>query len=104
MESNKKAGFPQGAGVTQAYNSFWPPKCGGDSESLNLIKGKDFDDNVEAHESTCYTWPAGGAGAPERVHGDYGTDECEHERACRCAASGYDHYFGPSYDWQVASD
>ena len=24
-----------------------------------LIKGKDFDDNVEAHESTCDTWPAG---------------------------------------------
>jgi hypothetical protein len=23
-----------------------------------LIKGKDFDDNVEAHESTCDTWPA----------------------------------------------
>jgi hypothetical protein len=24
-----------------------------------LIKGKDFDDNVEAHESTCDTWPTG---------------------------------------------
>jgi hypothetical protein len=22
-----------------------------------LIKGKDFDDNVEAHQSTCNTWP-----------------------------------------------
>jgi hypothetical protein len=22
-----------------------------------LVKGKDFDDNVEAHESTCNTWP-----------------------------------------------
>jgi hypothetical protein len=24
-----------------------------------LIKGKDFNDNVEAHESTCNTWPTG---------------------------------------------
>jgi hypothetical protein len=31
-------------------------KCGADSESA--VKGKDFDDNVEAHESTCDTLPA----------------------------------------------
>jgi hypothetical protein len=37
------------------YNSLWPPKCGGGSESL-IRKG--FQDNVEAHESTCDTWPA----------------------------------------------
>jgi hypothetical protein len=41
---------------TEEYNLIRPPKCGGDSESLN--KGKDFDDNVETHESTCDPWPA----------------------------------------------
>jgi hypothetical protein len=57
MQSHKNAGFPQGRGFTEEYNSIWPAKCGDDSESLNK-KGKDFDDNVEAHESTCDTWPA----------------------------------------------
>jgi hypothetical protein len=40
------------------------------------VNGKDFDHNVEAHESTCDTWPADGAGASEHIHGDGGT---EHE-------------------------
>ncbi len=61
MKINKKAGFPQGGAFCEEYNSFWPQKCGADSESpkvLNpLIRGKDFDDNVEAHESTCNAWP-----------------------------------------------
>ena len=39
-----------------------------------LIKGKDFNDNVEAHESTCDTWPTSGAGASE-----YGYGNSEHE-------------------------
>jgi hypothetical protein len=40
----------------EEYNSLWPSKCGGGSESPI---GKDFKYNVEAHESTCDTWPAG---------------------------------------------
>jgi len=58
---------------------------------------------VEAHESTCDTWPTCGAGASEHVHGNDGNDD-ELKRACGSAAPGYDHDFGPSYDWQVAGD
>jgi len=56
-ENAAKYGFPQPRGVTGEYNSFWPPKCGGLSESLNIRKG--FRHNVEAHESTCDTRSAG---------------------------------------------
>jgi len=106
-----KAGFPQRGAFGEEYNSLWPPKCGAGSESPKvqnpLTKGKDFDDNVEAHESTCDTWPASGAGAYEHVHGDDGTGlQYEHERAPTYAAPGYDYHqqFGPSHDWQVAGD
>jgi hypothetical protein len=35
----EKCDFPQRLGFTEEYNSFWPPKCGGVSESLNIRKG-----------------------------------------------------------------
>ena len=80
----------------------WQLKCGDISESLN--KGKDFDDNVEAHESTCGTWPASGTGASEHDGSDDGAKH-EYERARGCTTPGYDHdHFGPSHDWQVAGD
>jgi hypothetical protein len=95
--------FPQTFGWRGEYNLFWPQKCGDYSKYLN--RGKDFDDNVEAHESTCDTWPASRAGASEHIRGTDDTGyEYERERARCHAASGYDHHFGPSYDWQVAGD
>ena len=82
-KSIRKVNFHSVREFTEEYNSIWPQKCGGGSDSLNfrsLIKGKDFDDNVEAHESTCDTRPAGGAGASEYNHGDDGTGfQYEHD-------------------------
>ena len=80
MEINKKKSISTDAGFTREYNSLWPPKCGGDSESLNLVKGKDFDEHVEAHESTCDTKPAGGAGTSEYVYGADDRTGHEYER------------------------
>lgn len=48
--------FHSFAHALREYNSLWPLKCGG---GLYSLKGKDFKHNVEAHESTCDTWPAG---------------------------------------------
>ena len=56
-KSIRKACFSTAASFTEEYNLKWQPKCGGVSQSLN--EGKDFDNNVEAHESTCNTRPAG---------------------------------------------
>jgi len=105
MEINKNGGFPQGEGLTEEYNSFGPRNAALIQNPLikRLKEGKDFDDHVETDESTCDTWPAGGAGTSEHDHGDDGTDD-ELERASGCAAPGYDHHFGPSHDWQVAGD
>jgi hypothetical protein len=49
--------LPQRGERDSGVESIWPPKCGGGCQSL--IKGKDFEHNVEAHESTCDTRPAG---------------------------------------------
>jgi hypothetical protein len=54
-KSLQKHGFPQLELRKEGVESLWPPKCGGGCESLS--KGKDFKHNVEAHESTCHTWP-----------------------------------------------
>jgi len=56
MKINKKSWISTGQSVYRGVQFVWPLKCGAGSESLNK-KGKDFDDNVEAHESTCNTWP-----------------------------------------------
>src|ERR1035437_194610 len=101
MKISKKSWISTGQRVYSGVQFDLAREMRRDSESLN--KRKDFDDNVEAHESTCDPWPAGWAGASEHVNGDDGTGD-EHERARGCAARGYHHHFGPSHDWQVAGD
>jgi hypothetical protein len=55
-KSLAKYEFPQLKVFDGEYNHFWPLKC---AVVLNPLSGKDCNDNVEAHESTCDTWPAG---------------------------------------------
>jgi hypothetical protein len=70
-ETLQKAGFPQLRDGHTGVESIWPPKCG---VVVNPLSGKDFEHNVEAHESTCDTRPASGAGAPDDdIHADHGT-------------------------------
>jgi hypothetical protein len=90
-------------GVTEEYNLFGPRNAAVVNNPLNLVHGKDFDDHVEAHESTSDTRPTGGTGASEHDGAADGTDD-EFERATGSAPSGYDDNFGPSHDWQVAGD
>ncbi|MGA2333830.1 MAG: hypothetical protein WBQ19_16525 [Terriglobales bacterium] len=56
MKINKNAGFPQGMKLGGEYNLFGPRNA---AVIQNPLIKEDFDNNVEAHESTCDTWPAG---------------------------------------------
>jgi hypothetical protein len=58
MKINKKAGFPQRGGVTEAYNLFGPRNAALVKTPL-MNKRKGFRRHVETHESTCDTWPTG---------------------------------------------
>jgi hypothetical protein len=105
MKINKNAEFPQDMEFTQEYNSIWNPKCGAVSERHTkcFIEGKDLDDNVEANESTCDTWPASGGGTSEHIERDCDDSAAGERTRCHAAAGCY-HYFGPSHDWQVVGD
>ncbi len=56
MKINKNAGFPQGMKLGGEYNLFGPRNA---AVIQNPLIKEDFDNNVEAHESTCDTWPTG---------------------------------------------
>ncbi|MGA2457853.1 MAG: hypothetical protein ABSF85_09805 [Terriglobales bacterium] len=56
MKINKNTGFPQGMELGGEYNLFGPRNA---AVIQNPLIKEDFDNNVETHESTCDTWPAG---------------------------------------------
>ncbi len=56
MKINKNTGFPQGTAFSGEYNLFGPRNA---AVIQNPLIKEDFDNNVETHESTCDTWPAG---------------------------------------------
>ena len=57
MESNKKLDFHSVGSLLRSTIRFGSRNAA--LISNHLLRGKDFNENVEAHKSTCDPWPTG---------------------------------------------